>query len=154
MSRLAILVFAVAVFLFAPPAKAGCWDYLDLGPATCSGDGGCEGIYPFVFCSFGCVSGTCNGAGNGGFCCGTPFDYAQIFPDGQGSCHGVECGGGLGLPKVKHKKYDTLARHKVDPRAAFLAYRPERMVFVPDNCNHSYSVLIENFSAVALPGGN
>jgi len=156
MSRVSILLFVAAVFLFAPPAKAGCWDYVDLGDQACSGDGGCQGTFPVVFCTFGCVSGTCNNEGNGGFCCGQQFSYAQIFPDGQGSCHGNECGGGIGRrqPRLRHKKADALARLKVDPDAVLLTYRPPRMVFVPNSCDHVYSVLLEDYSPITSARGN
>lgn len=145
---LPLLLFILGLGLFSPRAKAACVDYLNLGDAACSAEGGCNGTEPVISCSFGCISGTCNGQGNGGLCCGQPFSTAQIFTD-DGNCN-VECGG----PSTRrHRKTRTVARLKVDPETAFLAYRPPRLVFVPSSCEHVYAVLVEDYSPFVRNGG-
>ena len=156
MNRLSIVVLFVAFcFFFSPKAKAGCVDYFDLGDQQCSGDLGCQGSYPMVSCTFGCISGICNPNGNGGVCCGQEFSYAQIFPDGQGNCHNIECGGGFGLlPHEKRKKLNARAKKRISPNAALLAYKLPRLVFIPNSCDHTYSALLQDYSQLPSVGGN
>lgn len=157
MSRLSIvMLFIASCVIFSHKAQAACVDYMDMGSVPCSSpDGTCEGSYEMITCTLGCVSGTCNPGGNSGNCCGTVFSYAQIFPDGQGNCNGYECGGISRLfPRKKQKWLNARTRKKIPPYADVLTYKPPRLVFIPDSCNHTYSVFLQDYSQLSSVGGN
>jgi hypothetical protein len=86
-------LFFLLMMVFATrAAKAGCYDYFDLGPVNCSGANGCKSQWESVTCGFGCTEGTCDRSGNSTECCGVRHDYAQIAATGR--CPDTECGPG------------------------------------------------------------
>lgn len=128
-------------------------DYYDSGTAFCSAEGGCEGSYPLIACGFGFRSGRCSNGPNGGLCCGTSFDVAQIYSDGS-DCDGP--GPIFGPLSRHHRNKKVLARlkKKVKPEVALLSYNPPRMLFIPNRCERVYEVLFENYApAIALAKG-
>jgi hypothetical protein len=151
-----LLLLSVIVLCSASFAQAQCFDYSDPGPGTCSGAGGCEGTYPRTLCFGGCISGTCNPDGNIANCCGTPHTYAQAYPDGQNNCTGW-----CGLISVhlarRHTrrpgKIQNVSHRKHDPDVALLAYRPQRILFVPNTCTHVYEAFLEGYVLAPSKGG-
>lgn len=140
MSRFVPVLILLSVFFFVSRAKAACVDYFDGGTAFCSAEGGCEGSYPVVLCTLGFIIGTCRNGPNGGLCCGTPFDVAQINPGGD------TCDGPIGIfGRLHHRNRKTLARLKSKPRVTLLNYSAPRMLFIPNRCEQAYDVLFENY---------
>jgi hypothetical protein len=83
------LFVAVVMVFAARTAKADCVGIEDFGSENCSGVGGCEGSYEMEFCSFGCVSGECNGRGSSGECCGRIYYIPNIYGDGGKDAAGL-----------------------------------------------------------------
>ena len=148
MTRFVSLLLVLCIFLCVPRAKAGCVDYLDYGTAFCSAEGGCEGSYPIITCGLGFISGRCFNGPNGGLCCGSSFDVAQIYPEGD------SCDGPIGIfGRRHHRNKKIIARGlKNKPEVALMSYNPPRMIFVPSRCEHVYEVVFENYAPVVAKG--
>jgi hypothetical protein len=139
MNRLMSLLVLFVIFLCVSRAKAGCVAYFDGGTAFCSAEGGCEGSYPIIVCGLGTIQGICTNGPNGGLCCGTSFDVAQIYP-GEDTCGPI---GIFGRQHYRNKK--TFARLK-KTKAAISNYSQARVLFIPNRCEHAYEILVENYA--------
>ena len=139
------LLFLLVTFLCVSRASAGCVEYLDSGTAFCSAEGGCEGSYPVITCVFGMIPGRCFNGPNGGLCCGSSFDVAQIYPE-SGTCDGGFFGGILG--RRHHRSKKTLASLNKTSEISLLSCKLPRMLFLPSRCEHVYEVLFEDYAPI------
>ena len=149
MNRLMPLLVLFGIFLCVSRAKAGCVAYFDYGTAFCSAEGGCEGSYPIIVCGLGTTTGICTNGPNGGLCCGSSFDVAQIYP-GDDTCGPI---GIFGRQHYRNKR--TFARRKKlkKTEVALLNYSQARMLFIPSRCEHAYEIIVENY-APSISRGN
>lgn len=151
-----LICLATFAFVLLPPgalAQSGeCWSYLDLH-SPCSGPNGCESDYTYSICIVGCVHGACHNNGGGGECCGVKYNSAVIYPDGDGSCHGGECGDAVGRI---HISSNPIPKQNSESRSIYLTqgalYRVSGLYYVPDRCAHKYVVSAEDTSLERLGG--
>jgi hypothetical protein len=141
-------LFNLGGFLFGGGnmAHAACVAYFDPPPGNCESP--CIGTYPRTTCTFGCISGLCNGQGNSSSCCGVIRFYAQITPDPNGPpCLNQECG----LARIHMAERAKVRRHR-DARNSLNAnlqpsfwssYQFPHILFQPNRCTHDYGVLVE-----------
>jgi hypothetical protein len=156
---LPLLVVLLMVFT-SRTAKADCWDYWDIGAVNCTGPGGCRSQWERVTCTFGCVSGSCNSTGNSTECCGTRHDYAAGYPDGQGGCHGVNCGGAS--IRTHARSSHTAADHSAELLQGYspalillsadLSYKPPELMYVLNRCSHNYELIVQDGNVFARGG--
>jgi hypothetical protein len=156
-----LTILSVVVFVLLVPcltqAQANCWSLYDPPPGTCNGPDGCQGVYANTFCIMGCVSGTCNNDANSANCCGVYHFWASLYPDGQNSCSGGECGDIRARLAQRQKRRGQVkfARQqlKLSPKDSFLSYRPPRVIFLANSCSHVYEVFLENYVPRPVRGG-
>jgi hypothetical protein len=162
--RALLPVFCVLTLTFSVrTAKADCVDYYSWPDQKCSGAGGCEGTYPVMNCTFGCVSGDCENNVNSGLCCGHQYFLPQIYPDG-GACTGGHCDGGGGglLRRVQDHLRTAPSPHAAEllhgyspgliMLSAHQSIKPSTIVYVVDRCKHNYAPVIEEGKFVASGG--
>ena len=154
------LFVAVVMVFAARTAKADCVGIEDFGSENCSGVGGCEGSYEMEFCSFGCVSGECNGRGSSGECCGRIYYIPNIYGDGGEGCSGVECGD---VSVRAHARSSRLtSQHSAELLQGYtpglimlgadIGYKAPQLVYTFDRCNHNFGLVVEDGKLVTLGG--
>jgi len=153
--RVILTLFVVLLVVFsARSAKAGvCWGYDTFDSEDCTGAHGCFGSRAPTYCSFGCISGTCNNQGNSTECCGTSHYIAQITPDGD-SCDAEECTGGSGVFRTHASVSHVNSEHSAERRQGYspglimlsanMSYKPARLIYVFNRCSHSFKLIVED----------
>jgi hypothetical protein len=149
--RVLLLLFVVLVMVFATrTAKADdCVGIEDFGSQSCSGAKGCESEYESEYCSFGCVSGTCNGRGSSGECCGKIYYVPNISGGGGDGCSGIECGDGRVHARASHVNLEHRAEllRGYTPGLIMLSvnvsYKAPQLIYSFNRCSHTYEVVMD-----------
>jgi hypothetical protein len=157
-----MILFVVFVMVLAvPKVKADdCVGIEDFGSEDCTGANGCTGSYELEYCSFGCISGECNGRGSSGECCGKKYYIPNISGDGGEGCSGVECGDARRRVHVRVAQINPERRAElmqgytpgVMMLGADIGYKPAQLIYTFDRCSHSFGLLVEDGKLVALGG--
>ena len=161
LTRVLFPFLTVLVMVFAArSANAGvCWGYSELDPEECVGHE-CMDSWTPTYCSFGCVSGTCDNQGNSTECCGTSHYVAQIYPDGD-SCKDQGCGES-GLFRFHTKTPLVNSQHSAELRQGYspglvmlsanVSYKPARLIYVYNRCSRSFKLIIEDERIITTGG--
>ena len=158
MSKQLALLGIVGFLVLTPSiAKAqGCWGYFDPPPGQCSDAGGCQGEYARTECVIGCAWGYCND-NNSTDCCGQIHYYAQFYGIAGGDCSGVSwCGyipARAALREKRRGRVKDMAKPKLRPEDSFLAYRPPRILLLPNRCTNVYEPFFEDYVPERRKGG-
>ncbi len=144
----AIAAIALSCFLFFPVlSDASCVGYSQEFEFTCVGAGGCQGTYYRVYCTFGCVSGTCYNQGSSGECCGKIYYVATIFPDGTDRCNDNCMNAPIRASRLSPPRQTAnIQKRPADVLGpvlltAELSYSIPRTAIVPDRCRRTFEVV-------------
>jgi hypothetical protein len=155
-----VLVMLLVVCFSHPAHASGCWDINYLSDVNCTGPNGCTGSYPLEYCTFGCVSGTCEDRGGSGLCCGRLYYTPVIYPDGGRCDPGGGCGTGRAHASRPTATSSPHAQQLLQGRSPGVikvsdnfGYREPTFAYVYDRCRHEYAVLVEEKGAF-VAGGN
>lgn len=149
--RHVFVVLSLACFFLHPTlsSAATCVGYSQEMEFVCVGTGGCEGTYFRVYCTSGCVSGTCYNRGSSGECCGKIYYVATLYSDGTNDCTNNCIQAPPKNTAALTNKTRTVANIRTRPAdvlgpvslTTHLSYSMPRSVIVPDRCRHTFEVI-------------